>query len=198
MHSGLAPWLDGSVAAREMRWTYNAYGQILTAKGPRSDVNDTTSYAYYASTTATSSLGDLGSITNPAGQVTQFATYDKVGNVLHMVAANGIATDQTYDARHRLLTTTSGGLQTSYGYDSVGQLTSVTSPNATQVHFTYDGAHRLTGVTDSAGNSVTYTLDNAGNRTQDQIKDPNGTLRRTVARSFDALGRVQQVVGTAQ
>ena len=52
-------------------------------------------------------------------------------------------------------------------------------------------------VTDQAGNSVTYTLDNAGNRVKEDVKDPAGTLGRTITRVFDALGRVQQQTGVA-
>lgn len=53
-------------------------------------------------------------------------------------------------------------------------------------------------MTDQVGNSITYTLDNAGNRLQDEVKDVSGTLARTVTRAFDALGRVQQVSGGGQ
>jgi hypothetical protein len=50
-------------------------------------------------------------------------------------------------------------------------------------------------VTDNLGNSVTYTLDNLGNRTAEEVKDPGNVLRRALARSIDALGRVQQITG---
>jgi hypothetical protein len=45
---------------------------------------------------------------------------------------------------------------------------------------------------------VTYTLDNMGNHTGEQIKDPGGVLQRAISRSFDALNRLQQVTGAAQ
>jgi len=45
---------------------------------------------------------------------------------------------------------------------------------------------------------VTYTLDNAGNKTGESLKDASGTLVRNITRVFDALGRVQQVTGAAQ
>ncbi len=57
----------------------------------------------------------------------------------------------------------------------------------------YDAAHRLIGASDAKGNSVTYTLDNTGNRIGEQIKDPSGVLQLQMQRSFDALNRVQQV-----
>ena len=88
-----------------------------------------------------------------------------------------------------------GGQLTTYSYDLVGQLKLLTLPDTTSIAYTYDDAHRLIKVVDQAGNSVIYTLDNAGNRIQEQVKDASNTLQRTVSRTFDALGRVQQVVG---
>jgi YD repeat-containing protein len=190
--------LDASVPSRPTTYTYDLNGQPLTMKGPRSDVNDTTTYAYYATTTTDYSTGDLSQVTNPAGQITQYPKYNKSGQVLRSIDPNGVITDYTYDARQRLTSMTVGGLQTAYAYDAAGELTQVTLPDTATIAFTYDGAHRLTKVTDQAGNSVSYTLDNAGNRIQDQVKDPGGVLRRTVTRVFDALGRVQQVTGAPQ
>jgi len=196
-HLGFGAALQAGVANRVQQWTYDRYGQVLTAKGPRTDVNETTTYVYYADTTAAHTLGDLSQITNPAGHVTQFPIYNKHGQVLRVIDPNGIVTDNTYDLRQRLKTSTAGGLETIYTYDPAGQLTRLTLPDQTVVTYAYDPAHRLTKVTDQAGNSVTYTLDNAGNRIQEQIKDPSGALSRTITRAFDALRRAQQVTGAA-
>ena len=53
----------------------------------------------------------------------------------------------------------------------------------------------MTGVSNSTGNSIEYTLDNAGNRTKEEVKDPGGVLSRQLTRVYDALGRVQQTTG---
>lgn len=193
---GATPLAGASNRVRQ--WTYNQFGQVLTAKGPRTDVNDNVTYAYYADTTTSHALGDLSQVTNAAGQVKQYVSYNKSGQLLRSIDANGIVTDNTYDLRHRLTSTTVGGLMSTYAYDAAGQLHQLTLPDTTVITYAYDLAHRLTGVTDQTGNSITYTLDNAGNRTQDQIKDPRGTLARAVTRTFDALGRVQQVTGATQ
>ncbi len=108
---------------------------------------------------------------------------------------NGVVTTHTYDARQRLLSTTVGGQTTSYTYDLAGQLTRVTRPDASWVGYEYDAAHRQKAVLDNLGNRIEYTLDNAGNRTGESVKDPGGSLRRSLARSIDALGRVQQTTG---
>jgi hypothetical protein len=52
-------------------------------------------------------------------------------------------------------------------------------------------------VTDAKGNTVTYTLDNMGNRTGEQVKDPQGNLQRNITRVYDALNRVQQTTGAS-
>lgn len=53
-------------------------------------------------------------------------------------------------------------------------------------------------MSDERGNTISYTLDNVGNRVSEEIKDPGGTLQRSISRSFDALNRLQQVTGAAQ
>ena len=75
---------------------------------------------------------------------------------------------------------------------------SATLPDGTSLAYSYDPAHRLTGVTEAAGNTVTYTLDAAGNRTGEDVRDSTSTLRRSIARSYDALNRLQQVTGAAR
>jgi len=147
--------------------------------------------------------GDLASITNAAGHVTTFDLYDRVGRVLKTTDPKGVVTDTTYTPRGWVsaVTVTPPGIAartTSYTYDFAGQLTGVTNPDGSTVTYTYDAAHRMTGATDAKGNSVTYTLDNTGKRIAEQIKDPAGTLQRSISRTFDALNRLQQVTGGTQ
>ena len=185
--------------------TYDALGRVLTSTDP---ANRTTSYAYYSATAFTGvdpnaigySVGDLLTVTAPSGFVTTFNSYDKAGRVLKMTDPKGVVTDISYTPRGwiKTVSTTAPGQTarlTTYSYDAVGQMIGVASPDGTALTYTYDAAHRLTGVTDARGNTVTYTLDNMGNRTGEDIKDPSGTLQRSISRSFDALNRVQQVTG---
>jgi hypothetical protein len=51
---------------------------------------------------------------------------------------------------------------------------------------------------DTLGSSVSYTLDASGNRTGEEVRDPGGALQRSIARSYDALNRLQQVSGAPQ
>jgi len=187
--------MDASVPNRVWTYTYNQSGQVLTAKGPRTDVNDTTTYEYYADTTADHTVGDLKKVTNAKGQSTQYTLYNRAGQVLRMVDANTVTTDYTYDARQRLKSVSVGGQTTSYDYLPSGQLKRVTQPDASYVEYSYDDAQRQVAVNDNLGNRIDYTLDNAGRKTGETVKDPSGNLSRQVSRIMDALGRVQQVTG---
>jgi YD repeat-containing protein len=184
--------LQTGVPNRVWQWTYNQVGQVLTERDP---LNNQTTNVYYSSTTADYTLGDLQRSTNAAGHITQYPRYNRHGQVLRSIDANGITTDYTYDVRQRLRTITTAGDTTTYDYDAVGQLRRVTQPDSSAVAYEYDAAHRLIAVSDSAGNRIEYTLDNAGNRTAENVKDPSGALKRQLARVMDALGRVQQTTG---
>ena len=191
--AGFGAALQAGVPARIWRWTYNGSGQMLTATDAR---NHTTTYSYYVSTTpGTATMGDLQSVTNAQGQLTQYTRYDPHGNLLQSIDPNGVVTSSTYDLRQRLTSVDVGGQLTSYSYDPVGQLTRVTQADGSAADFVYDPAHRLTAVTDSLGNRVSYTLDNMGNRVAEQVKDAGGNLSRQLSRVFDALNRKQQTVG---
>jgi YD repeat-containing protein len=100
---------------------------------------------------------------------------------------------------HNVLTRRKVGNETtSFVYDAAGQLTRVTLPDGARLTYTYDAAHRLTAIQDHKGNNVAYTLDAMGNRINEKLTDPGGVLVRNIARSIDALNRVQQVTGAYQ
>ncbi len=191
--AGLSATVTGT--PRTWTYTYSSFGQVLTATGPRTDVNDTTSYTYDAQ-------GNLATVTNAVGHVTTFSNYDANGRARRITDANGLVTDLAYTPRGWLLSRSVSGPgiseTTSYLYDNAGQLKKVTLPDNSFISYTYDDAHRLTGLSDSAGNSIAYTLDAIGNRIKEQVKDPNGTLARQTSRVYDALNRLQQVTGGAQ
>jgi YD repeat-containing protein len=192
---------------RTTTWAYTADGQVASRSGPRTDVNDGTTYVYRTADDTTTPpqyrKGDLYQIIDPLGHATTVNQYDPNGRPLQMTDANGAETTFAYSNRGWLTSQTvtpSGGAgqTTLYDYDKVGQLTKVTQPDGGTVSFSYDGAHRLIGAADSSGNSISYTLDAMGNRTQEQAKDPSGNLARQITRVFDSMNRPLKVtVGAA-
>ncbi len=174
-------------------------GLLLTEDGPRTDVNDVTTYTYYATSSASGcgtpgsachQAGDLYTVQDALGHTTTYASYDGAGRVTRITDPNGTNTDITYDPRGRVLTQSYGGATTTYGYDPVGNLTQVTDPDNVVTHYTYDAAHRLTDITDALGNHIHYTLDNAGNKTAETVYDASNMVKRSVGRTFNALGQL--------
>lgn len=176
--------------------TYNTFGQLLTADGPRTDVSDVTTYAYYACSTGYQ-CGQLQTITNALGQVTTYNTYNGHGQPLIVTDPNGVITTLTYDLRQRLTSRTVGSEQTTFEYWPTGLLKKATLPDGSYLSYSYDAAHRLTGISDAAGNQIAYTLDAMGNRTVEEQFDPASTLRETRTRVFNILNRLTQEIGAA-
>ena len=181
---------------RTWTYTYDSYGRMLTAKGPRTDVNSTMTYAYYTCTTG-SQCGQVETVTDAVGNVTTFNTYNVHGQPLTITDPNGVVTTLTYDARMRLTSRQVGTETTSFSYYPTGLLKQVTLPDSSYVLYTYDNAHRLTQISDGAGNSIQYTLDNMGNRTAEKTYDPSSVLHRTHTRVFNTLNELYQDVNAA-
>jgi YD repeat-containing protein len=195
---GFAATLTGT--PRVWQYTYDSYGQVLTATDPNNKATTTT---YYAATHPDlGKRGNVATITNPLGHVTTITAYDLNGRPVSVTDANGVVTTFTYHPRGWLTSRTVGASDpnitpetTTYDYDGVGQLTKVTLPNGSYVQYTYDGAHRLTQVQDGLGNKIVYTLDALGNRVKEEAFDPTGTLARVRQQVFDSLNRLHQSVG---
>src|SRR6266851_3495881 len=183
-------------APRTWTYTYNANGSPLTVKGPRTDVADLTTYTYYANNDADpAKRGNVATVTNAAGHVTNITAYNAHSQPLTIVDPNGMTITLGYDARQRLTSRNSGGEITTFDYDGVGQLTKVTLPDGSFLSYSYDAAHRLTGMSDNLGNSITYTLDAMGNRTLEQVFDPANALAQKRSRVYNALNRLFQELG---
>jgi RHS repeat-associated protein len=182
--------------SRIWTYTYDIYGRMLTAKGPRTDVNSTTTYAYYTCTTGVQ-CGEVEAITDAAGHVTTFNTYNAHGQPLTITDANGVVTTLTYDSRQRLTSRQAGTETTSYSYYPTGLLNTITLPDGSTLASTYDAAHRLTGVTDGLGDHIDYTLDAMGNHTTENTFDPSNTLRRTHSRVINTLNQLYQDINAA-
>ncbi len=202
---------DWRASQRVESYTYTEYGQVLTHTDA---TGQTMTYSYYTGAAAFIGTapneaghypGDLQSVSNAAGHKTTYDSYDRAGRLLQSTDPNALVTQYSYTPRGWLKTQTVGTLSTSYDYWPTGLLKKVSQPDGSALHYQWDDAHRLTDVSDQvdasgapAGNWVHYTLDNAGNRKGEGIKDASGALVRNIARNFDALNRLQNVSGAQQ
>lgn len=187
-------------------------GLVKSVDGPRTDVDDITTYTYYpadaancAASPSTCSYrkGDLWKVTNAKAQVTEFLAYDGAGRLLRQTDANNLVTDLEYHPRgwvsRRIVRGSDPDSElddaiTRIDYFPTGLVQRVTQPDGAYTDYTYDAAHRLTEISDGLGHRIHYTLDAAGNRIKEETFDPSQTLTREVTRAYNALGQLQSIV----
>jgi RHS repeat-associated protein len=182
-------------------------GLLKSIDGPRTDIADTTTYTYYTAdaagcdtspATCAHRRGDLRTVTNALGHVSETLRYDGAGRPLSMRDANGVVTDLEYHPRgwltRRIVRGANAGADaiTRIDYLPTGLVSRVTQPDGSFVRYEYDAAHRLTAVIDALDNRIDYTLDAAGNRTHEQVRGSDGALVREQRRVYDTLGRLEQ------
>ncbi|MCD9033203.1 RHS repeat protein [Luteimonas sp. Y-2-2-4F] len=180
----------------------------MSIDGPRTDVDDRVFYAYYPAehadcaaspTTCPYRKGDPWTVTDALGRVTETLRYDGAGRPLSLLDPNGVVTDLEYHPRGWLAARKVRGAHdavetddriTRFDYWPTGQVRRVTEPDGAWTEYDYDPAQRLVAIRDNAGNAIDYTLDLAGNRLAEDTSDAGGTLRRTLSRVYDQLGRL--------
>lgn len=178
---------------------------LKSVDGPRTDLADTATYAYYGTVgpACSSTLsgcgyrpGDLWKVTDALGRTTEVLAYDAAGRPLAVKDANGVITETLYYPRGWVATVTVKGASsaedriTSYEYWPTGLVKKITDPDGVYTSYEYDNAQRLTAIADSAGNRIEYTLDGAGNRIGESTKGAGGTLKRTLSRVYNTLGQL--------
>jgi RHS repeat-associated protein len=149
---------DGSATKYGYTFDVNAYHTSTTVTDARGNVT----------THALTTVGDVYSITDPLGNVTQFV-YDGNHNVTQVTDARtpGIVTTYAYNARNKITQvvrdTATLKLTTNLSWDNVDNLLSVTNPRGISTNNTYDANNNLTsvrravGTTDEALTQYTYT-----------------------------------------
>jgi YD repeat-containing protein len=185
-------------------------GLMRRVDGPRTNANDWMTYEYYLAddaacvsspTTCAYRKGDVYRVVNALGQVVINNQYDGAGRLLRVTDANGVINEMTYTPRGWLASrkqypngNMAAAVTTNFTYTAYGAVSRITQPDGSYLQYSYDQAHRLTGIADNAatltGNSITYTLDNAGNRTAEVTKDPNANITKSLTRQYDQLSRL--------
>ncbi|MDA9983221.1 DUF6531 domain-containing protein, partial [Gammaproteobacteria bacterium] len=187
----------GNVLSRVTSFEYDGRGRVTQIDGPHTDVDDITTMTYNDCDTG-AECGHLTQVVNALGHITTFDTYDAYGRLTRSTDTNGMATTRSYDLRGRLTsivqTPPVGAARiTAFGYDGVGQITSVVTPDEIILTYSYDAAHDLRSITDNLGNKIEYAYDLKGNRIQEDTRDPDGTLVRTIQTTYDLRDRSQSV-----
>lgn len=158
-----------------------------------------TQSAAYANTGAAKYLPS--SSTDDSGNSLTY-TYDGQGNQQSAAQGpSGPPAKVTYNADGTVATSQSPGaatgVQTSYGYDSLRNLTSITAPSGTglgQRAYTWDGFARLRTATDGRGNLTTYSYDNADRIT---LVHSSNADTADVSYTYDSLNRLTQRIDGA-
>jgi len=154
--------------------------------------------------------GNRTSMTDATGTTTY--TYDALNRPTSIVQPNGTigygydafnrtsvtlpgvrTTTSAFNPADQLISVTDWNSQiTSYTYDNAGRLLTTTFPNGVVSTNTYDNADRLTAISTVKGFSpilsISYTLDNVGNRLT--MVEPSGTTTYT----YDELNRLTSVI----
>ncbi|MFA5711917.1 Ig-like domain-containing protein, partial [Mycolicibacterium sp.] len=207
-------YLDGGVdkTLTRVRYGYDASNRLTSvtvdlspADNSVSDGNTyVTTYGYDASNRLTS-ITQGANTSDPNAARVSF-TYVQVGGASRVAtvvqrAANGVTrtTSFSYDIVARVTTVTDPlGLQTALAYDPTGRLTSVTAPAATAgaprqvTTFAYNNMGDVTEILSADGTKVAYTYDPNGNRLS-QVDDAGVTTRWTYGSRNEALTETRYI-----
>jgi RHS repeat-associated protein len=135
----------------------------------------------------------------PSQTFTKSYGYDAAGNRTSFTDPQSGETSYVYDTLNRLESLTSlQSQQFTFGYDNLGRRTSLSRPNGVTTSYTYDNVSRLLSVLhkDSANaiiDGATYTVDNVGNRLSKQ----NHLAGVTDTYTYDPIYQLTQVVQNA-
>ena len=158
-------------------------------------ITDVTFFTYSAS-------GALASTTDAMGLLTSISAINKQGQPTQVDAPDGVIWGFTYDLFGRLLTSTmysgsTGAKTTTYTYDTLGQLVSVTNSLGKTWTFGYDAARRMTTATNPSGDAARYNYDTLGNVTRTEYGINGGVPTTTFYEDtqFDELGRLLKTLG---
>lgn len=182
-----------------LRYTYDELNRVTAI---RDALGNTTGFSYDAVGNRTRVTDADANVTDyrydELNRVTQITypdqtiafSYDAVGNRVGMVDNSG-STSYSYDGLNRLTELTrqsaDGALTLRYGYDPLGNRTSLSYPGGRSVAYAYDALSRLTAVNDG-GALTRYSYDALGNR--ETVAFPNGVSTRY---HYDASSRLTAI-----
>jgi RHS repeat-associated protein len=128
-----------------------------------------------------------------AAPVTTSATYNANGTVNTVTDAKGKVTSYSYDSNGNLLTVTPPAPlgPTSYTYDVLSRVLSVTDGKGQRTSYAYDKLDRVTAETGADGTKVVYNYNVVGKKTTRTLYPAGGTTQ-TTRYAFDRVGQLTQ------
>jgi RHS repeat-associated protein len=169
-----------------IQYSYDDQGNV-TEKGyydPSGERTNSNGYLYQGSELP----GMLYREINADDTYTQYG-YDLDGNVASVKDPNGNITSYAYDVMNRLVTVTQpGSIVTGYTYDGHGNLQSVTDAENHTTTYQYDDMARLVSTTSPDTGTVIYAYDEAGNPI-----NKTDAKAISVDYSYDVLNRLTDV-----
>ena len=194
--------------------TFDSAGQLAESKDPK---NNVTVYDYGSAgelttvrqpvTSATCTGTKVGCITygyDDAGRVTSVdysatttpdvtsITYDMLGRRTH-ATSDGVTEDWSWNDLSQLTSHTDANAKTtSYTWDKVGNLKTITYPGhaSTPISRTFDKAGRLAATTDFAGRTTTFGYDADSNWTGTVFPNTSSGTANTDVYGYDTAGRM--------
>ena len=159
--------------------TFDPRHRHLASDGPRTDVADIVTMAFYADTDPTlDRRGRLARTTDATGLVTTFDSYDVFGTARTVTDPNGVGMRRETDGRGRTVSSTSKAVAP----DPVEAADYVST-------FTYDGRNRLVRATLPRGNASAYGYEDGTDRLLDTLRlDANGNAIERRHLTLNAIG----------
>ncbi len=138
---------------------------------------------------ASDAAGRITETTDARGYSTQ-ASYNSLNQLTQITDANAGQTQFNFDGSKRLASVVNALNNTieSYGYDSIGRLSTKTDALLKSESYQYDGNGNLTQITDRRNQITTIQYD-ARNKPV-QINYADGTVQ---SRTYDAVGRLTEI-----
>ena len=182
--------LDNGVTQRQI-FVYNSNGNVTQFTDP---VGRQLTYTYAANNT------DLVSIANTTSgtQLLQTSTYNGQHLPLTITGVNGMTARSQYNAFGQPTQyTDQQGRITTMAYDSDGHLKTVTGPIASaKTSYTYDNVSRIASVTDAAGATLHFTYDAADRQLVTMY--PDGTTSRRAYTLLDLTSSTDRLNQTTR